>query len=184
MSEVSQNIVNTLRDSKETYEQFAESAKNNILIEGKRIMDWEEKFKIIIPLDPNPKDCINLLIQVNNSYEEAHNMYRRISVNKLALQSVYDTKYTEEFNKTRNNSETKIAQAAIEKMVNDTLKDYILPVQRADLAHSFFKQIVDKLINQRKIIESILIALGIEAKVLKSTNNGVNPERDTNLDEW
>jgi len=166
-------VVLSILKGKEDFDRAAESIKNSYKIEEKTLKEWEYFFRISIPEDPFPAECRQILVNIGNKYEEATRLAREYQTKKQLVESIYEAQYNSAFvceynNALEYNKEDKKrmpSKEVLERKARANTSDFEDMAVHADIISQFFKQICDKLSNQRKIIENISITHGIEAKL-------------------
>jgi hypothetical protein len=162
-------IINFLKQNKNLQDEFGEKLENLYLIEEKTIPQWEEEFKVDIPVGPSPADCRLVLTEIGKRYEEASRLYRKCLARRDSLYLIYTSQYDDTFFQVYSEAKEKSTRMPgkdiLEKVTKSSIRDYREALDHAEIAVAFFKQMCDKLSNNRKIIEGINITLGIEAKL-------------------
>jgi hypothetical protein len=159
----------TLGKSRENYDRYTKQIENRLTIEDKTMDDWANHFSIKIPPDVLPHQAKEILSIINDHYEEASRLYRSILTKQSAIEMIYkqdfSKKFVEVMNSYKDTDKRKPSKEAMEHIVNLSITEVSGTLDRCVIVSSFFKQIIDKLTFQRKIIENIIIALGVEAKI-------------------
>lgn len=179
MSEDKSKVILSIMKGKDDQDKVGEGLKRSYKIEDRTILEWEEFFRIHIPEDPYPAECRQILIMIGNRYEEATRLSREYQIRKQLLQAIYEAQYNssfvEEYNEalgTKCDGGRMPSKEVLERKAKERTTEYEDMMIHADVIHQFFKQITDKLGNQRKIIEGISITHGIEAKLAPLSSSG------------
>ena len=173
-------VIQAILKGKEDQDSIGDTLRTTYKIEGKVIGEWESFFRVIIPEDPFPAECRQLLVLIGNKYEEATRLSREYFSRKQILESVYEAQYNtffvEEYDQAKEEHKDKKrmpSKEVLERKAGKRATEFEDMMVHSDIIYQFFKQIADKLANQRKIIENISITHGIEAKLspIGGTNN-------------
>ncbi len=160
-----------MKAGKSVYEMFQANFRNQYLIAGKTIDDWEKKFKIHIPEDSSPQRCKELDIKLMELHQEA--TFNKASSGailqalKRGVDSELHTSKTALVVQYEANHAKLPAAATLESMAKDQIKDVDGAVMAANIAVDFWKDILEHLAFCRKLLENISINNGIEAKASK-----------------
>lgn len=163
------DILNYLRQGKETYTEFGKKFREMYLISGKLIGEWEEHFKINIPSDTTPPILQSLDRQVALLHQEATFQKAESSCRLEYIKAVYNKEYREAFNAI-------IAEHKISSSGKLPSKDTIATIAEnrvgkmkdafvhGEIELNFWKEILADLSHKRRVINDMTINLGIEMK--------------------
>jgi hypothetical protein len=158
-----------LSKSRENYDHYTKQIENRLTIEDKTMDDWATHFAVKIAPDLVPCQAKEVLSIINDHYEEAGRLYRSIITRQAAIEMIYKQEFSKKFvevmNGYKDSDKRKPSKEAMEHIVNLSITEISGTLDRCSIVATFFKQIIDKLTMQRKIVENIIIALGIEAKI-------------------
>lgn len=171
-------LINALRKNKEFAREFHNEILNRYGVEDKRLDDWRKESEIVIPRDAKPQQCIEALIEIDHRTQIFSNYHREAKTTEAALRSTYekafDTAFESCYNealaaKEENGGKRLPAKDTLTALADRRVKQEKYALHHAQIATMFFQQILNKLNSQREDVKSILIALGIEAKMLQQT---------------
>jgi len=170
--EESKKLLNSLRKGKGLQTKTGQQLRENYLLEGKLIVDWEKDFIITIPVDPSPAECRQLLAAISNKYQDASRLMRECQLRKSSLTSVYNSSYTRVFLEVLAESKANPgggrgpSKEVLEQKAKEKVMEYQDAIRHAEIAFNFFKGICDKLNHDRETLKSIIITHGTEAKLV------------------
>jgi hypothetical protein len=191
ISEV-QNIqditITQFKHTKKIYEDYKQRFITKYLLDGKSIQEWENYFRVNIPKDVNTRTCILYANEVMTKFNIATMYKREAEASLLVCKTAYQEQYRIEYAKliesyTSENKKTP-AKDTIVTLVENKLNDLSGTINHAEIALSFWKDIINNLSNARKTIEHIIICLSVEAKAMGSEKYLDKLEQSTNQDEW
>ncbi len=164
-----EELLDLIKKHKVVYDVFASQFRTCYLIAGKTIEEWEGEFKIEIPEDSNPNDCKRLDLQLLGLHQQATFFRAAARAVLQALKKGNQTQYRSKFSaivaehKSRN--EKLPAAATLESLARIELDDVEGAMMGATIASDFWEDILEHLNYCRRLVENIIIATGIEAKI-------------------
>lgn len=174
------DIIGELRPSKALQEEFGEKLSQLYKINGRQLREWRAHFSVDIPLDPSLKQVKEFLVKISNLHQEAVFLKTDTQLRHSLLLSTRNRKYNDAYiiilNKYKQEGKQPISSSALMTYMTSAKKEAEIDVAQLDeaLAHadtacSFFKNILTSLVHHKSVLESIVMDLGIEAKLLKSS---------------
>ena len=168
-----QVLLDKLMTGKQVHQIFAESMKEQLLINGKPMSHWEKHFKITIPTDSlNPGMCKMLSMRLMNLNQEAAFFQAcataKAQIIKRGTSAAYNDKFNTIIQQYKSERKKLPAAATLETMARINNEDLDSAQTIADIESKFWKDILDHLSTCRKLIENASMNIATE---LKSLNN-------------
>ena len=169
---MSKLIDETTRETKKAYTEIRDTIQERYLVEDMTLKELKEEFSIDIPSDASPEVCRGLLSEIANMYESIRYFRGRAETTLFLFNNQLKQEYDEALISCR---QTLIADSSngrapakefIEAAARQSVSTTRATVAHAEIAAMNIKQIVDKLVFQRKILESMVMSLGTEAKLM------------------
>jgi hypothetical protein len=164
-----EELLDSLRKGKSTYDLFANTFRTQYLIAGKTIESWEKEFKISIPADLDPNRCKGMDATLMRLYQEAlfHKSTARavLQALKRGVDTELNSRKTAIVAEYETTNRRAPAASTLESLARTQIDDVDGAVMSATIAHNFWEDILEHLSFCRKLIENITINSGIEAKM-------------------
>ncbi len=162
-------IISEFKSSKAFQEEFGNKIDNLYRVGTKTSKEWKRYFAISIPVDASLRQCRELLSQISNLHQEASYLKTDFQLRYQLLLSARTRKYNETLGELiagyRERQERPPARDLLVSEAESHIKDMDEALVHADAALQFFKSVVTILEQHRKVLESMIMALGIEAKL-------------------
>lgn len=169
--EVAVSIIDQLKKSKKLHDQFADKFRTQYKVSGKLMSAWKEHFTIKIPSDLNPQ----LAQMVDTTLQERHQeatFYKaeaeaRLSAFQSANNERYRGKYAALVAEYKNSGSKLPAKDTLTMLAEDATSEIKDSLTHAEIELAFWKEILQDLSNTRKIVETIVITMSVEAKAIQ-----------------
>lgn len=165
-------IIKQLYKGKKIHDAFADNFRKQYLIAGKLMKDWKEHFKIALPPDLNPQLAQSIDAKLMEYHQEACFYKAEAEARLAAFRSARDKKYREAFTtltmEYKNAGQKIPAKDTLGTLAEQSIADINEGLIHAEIEVSFFKEILGDLDNSRKLLESAVISISVEAKALQN----------------
>ena len=180
------NLLASIKRGKELFDVVASDLKRDFLIGGKTMEQWRKQFAVVKPsTDANPAVCKDLAMQLMTLYEEASFRYSQA----LAYEQMAAAAAEDSYKSNRRQIVSDYADAgkklpgaeALDHLVNskEEVADARAVASIGQVHKDFFKQILDRLSNTRKLLENISINNAVQAKLEQGQGNiPITPTRE------
>lgn len=162
-------LLESIKKNKNIYDAFATNFKTRYLIADKTIEQWEEEFKLVVPEDLNPQQCKQFDIKLMGLHQEATFLKAAARAYVQALTKGLETQYRSKFSalvvEYKSKNEKLPAAATLESLARIDLDDVDGAIMAANIANNFWEDIIKHLDYCRKLVESIAMSNGIQAKM-------------------
>ena len=153
-----EELFSSVIEGKAIADIFGDSIRNQYMIAGKSIQEWERQFKIKFPENPDVSQCRQLSSQCAALFQEASFYYAVGEAMVEALTSGHSKKFSDLY-------ATKVAELkraggklpsadTIKEMVNSMTADSATALNNAKMQMKFWKRILESLSEIRKHIET------------------------------
>ncbi len=164
-------LIDKLLSGKKIHDQFAGMIRQQLLISGRTMDEWEAMFRIHIDQDNlNPTTCKEIDAKLINLYQDAA-FYHAVSVVKLQMikrgnDSSFRDKYTELVQEYKTSNNGKLPSAVTLENLAKFENDEIESAQSiAEIEKGFWTNILEHLSSCRKILENASFNNNIEARM-------------------
>lgn len=169
MDTKAEELLESIKKHKNIYDQFAISFRTRYLIAGKTIEQWETEFKIAVPEDLNPQQCKEFDIRLMGMHQEVTFFRAAARAILQALTKGSQTQFRGKFSalvaEYKQKNEKLPAAATLESLARVDLDDVDGAIMAANIAMGFWEDITKHLDFCRKLVESIAMSNGIQAKM-------------------
>ena len=145
-----------------------ESFQNAFMFYGKSLYEWMAEMSVSIPRDLTPADLRNLWVEIAVKHQRAANYYSIASAIHGGIVSGGETKKSELVSKLiesyATGRKTRPAAQIIERMADSYLTSTIHTRIAARIVKDFWKERRDTLVEIRKCLEQVSIAMHSEMK--------------------
>lgn len=171
--EEAKEFINKVKESKETFNRVHDKFYAAYRINGKIMPEWQDYFKIDIPKDISPIECIGMLAELAAKYHEASFYYSSAS----ALDKAYGSEREKEYRKVyrrvtdeRTGTDKKTAAATtLATLADQEVQEFDDVIYNAQLTKDFWKSILDQLKYSFKVLNDITINNSLELKMEMKT---------------
>jgi len=167
-SELAQSILAQLQDGKDVYTVFTRHFENEFLLNGKTLSAWRQHFKIQIPQSCNLAELRQVATKLYNVYQEASFFYAEAQAQLSAIQTGGEKLFREAHHKhysAYKNAGAKLPAAdTLKREAEYDIGDIKDAESQAGITKNFWKEIVEGLNNQRRLVEQISISLSVERR--------------------
>lgn len=162
-------FIGKVRDSKETFNRVHDKFYAAYRINGKTMPEWQDYFKVDIPKDISPIECIGMLAELAAKYHEASFHY----ASSGALDKAYGSEREKEYRKVykrvtdeRTGADKKTAAATtLATLADQEVQEFDDVIYNAQLTKDFWKSILDQLKYTFKVLNDITINNSLDLKV-------------------
>lgn len=168
-------LLSKLLKGKEIHDLFAANMRKQLLINGKTMEQWEDRFKIKIPTDDlTPAICRQYDYKLLELNQEA-SFYHAIAGAKLQMikrggDSTYRDKFFAIVQEYKEKNIKLPAAATLENLAKVETDDVESAQSIAEVERDFWSDILNHLSSCRKIIENATFNSSIEAKLNVNAN--------------
>jgi hypothetical protein len=163
-----QAILNSIRKGKDIHDVFVDNFRRQYLIANQTIEQWEKKFKITVPANPDPAVCKSLDMKIMELHQDAAFYHASASAAAQILRkgndSQYRARHTAMVEELRGKGKLPAAKL-IEDLVRAETDDIESAVANAELQEKFWSDIMDHLAMLRRLLENATINSGIQQKM-------------------
>lgn len=167
-SELATKILAQLQDGKDVYTVFTLHFENEFLLNGKTLSAWRQHFKVQIPNNCSLSELRQVAIKLYNVYQEASFFYAEAQAQLSAIQTGGEKLFREAHHKHYTEYKTSGAKLPAADTLRREAEFDIGDVKDAEaqaaVTKNFWKEIVEGLNNQRRLVEQISISLSVESK--------------------
>ena len=171
--EKAQILLNKLITGKQVHQIFADSMKEQLLINGESMEHWEKHFKMNVPSDNlTPSLCKELSMRLIELNQEAAFFQAcataKAQIIKRGTTAAYNDKFWTIVQQYKSEKKKLPAAATLETMARVDNEDLDSAQTIADIESKFWKDILEHLSTCRRLIENASMNIATE---LKSLNN-------------
>lgn len=167
--EKAEALLDSIKKNKGIYDAFAKNFRERYKIIDKTIAEWEKIFKVSIPEDLNPQQCKNTDIELMKLHQEAtfYKAAARAILQALekGLESQYRSKFSALVAEYKSKNEKLPAAGTLDSLARINLDDIDGAIMSANIANNFWEDVIKHLDYCRKLVESIAMSNGIQAKM-------------------
>lgn len=167
--EKAEELLTSIKKSKSVYDAFAVSFRTRYQISGHTIEEWEKEYKVVVPEDLNPQQCKQFDIRLMGMHQEISFFRAAARAILQALSKGSETQYRSKFSalvaEYKQRGEKLPAAATLESLARIDLDDVDGALMAANIANNFWEDILKHLDYCRKLVESIAMSNGIQAKM-------------------
>lgn len=165
-------LVLSLRKGKKFHDDFADEFRRLYLIAGKSIPDWQQEFTIVIPQDLSPSQCREYDLQLMGMYQVA-TFYKLVAdARHTSLKGTASSGFRESLarivSEYKEQGKKLPPKATLDNLAEDEQREVADAMIHSEIETNFWKSILSSLDTYRKMIDTISINLGVEAKALQS----------------
>ncbi|RLC02738.1 MAG: hypothetical protein DRH90_13140 [Deltaproteobacteria bacterium] len=161
-----------LKETQEFTDEIESFLDNNFLVDGKTIDAWRRRLFVKIPEKLNFQSVIQLGADISAKYQLAARYRDRQAIQLAILERTKSDKYNAAYQAARKENEVKfkkpLAADSCKIAANIEVKDLENAIGNQKIIKDWWKATCDTLTEVRKLVETILRALG----------NDVNAEKD------
>lgn len=166
-----ENLLKGLFKGKEVHDIFTQNFQRQMLISGKPIDHWQEKFKIKVPTDNlTPALCMELAMKIMDLSQEATFFHAIAQAKSQMLKRGSDSTYNNKFwaiVQEHKNKGTRIPAATTLETMARINNDEIESAETiANIELKFWKDVIDHLNMCRKLIENASLNISVEIKAM------------------
>jgi hypothetical protein len=166
-----EGLVKRLVKGKIGYDTFAKKFDSEYLIDGKTAAEWRAEFDLKIPPDCNTSNCIDINTKLMKFHQRA-TYYKSKAENRVqGCKGAGDAWYRSQmvrqitlYQEKGQRLPSKDTMAAVAEESMGDVNDYLI---HANIALSFWKDMLADIREARKNIENIAMNLSVEAKALQ-----------------
>lgn len=159
-------------NKEQNYTYFINEFNSSFRIDGKSIEEWQEYFYLEVPPDPTSHSITDLESRLLGLYQEASFKKATCLARLKEVKRLCDNRYREECSRLIKEYEKKNkrlpSRATLDNLVRHQIQSISDLQSRIETELQFWKDVLIGLYNNRKVIESLVMNLGIEAKLLRT----------------
>ena len=165
-------LLASIKRGKELFDLVASDMKDAFLIGGKTMEHWRNRFNIPRPpTDADPEVCKSLGMDILVLYQEASFLYSKAlayeQISTAAAEDTYKSRRREIVEEYATGSKRLPGADALDQLVSgsEEVAGAKMAADMGQVHKDFFKQILDRLSNTRKVIENISMNNAVQAKL-------------------
>lgn len=171
-----EQMLTTLLKGKTIHEIFAENMNKQLMVSGRPIPFWEEKFRINVPTDNlTPAICKELDMRIMDLHQEATFLNAvataKAQMIKRGSEASFNSKFWTIVQEHKDAGGKLPAAATLERMAGIDNDEVESALTIADIECKFWKGILDHLSTCRKLVENASMNIATELKSLGPGQN-------------
>lgn len=168
-----ESLMKKMLQGQEVHNTFAESFKKQILVSGKTIDHWREKFYLHIPTDNlTPARCMELAMKIMALAQEVtfhlNVAQAKSQLLKRGFEATYNAKFWEIVQEFKDKGTKLPASATLETMAKINTEEVASAETIAAVELKFWKDMQDHLNMCRKLIENATLNISVEIKAMNN----------------
>lgn len=168
------NLVSHLRTAKSIHEEFLDTVRSSILLQGRTLEDWQRYFSLEFPQNPDINHCKQLDIKLMELHQEASFLKviseAAFTLGKRGFDAQYRNRFTALVSEFKLQDKKLPAKETLEILAAQEFSDVETSLSYSEVAVKFWKDILEDLNFKRRTLESIVMAEGITVKANLGSN--------------